>query len=397
MQTLFTTAQQVLERRWQEQYAQSRAIPDGGAADAAFCAIGYAHFDIDRAEQILRRIFSAQQSSGLLLEADTNRASFSSLEPTPSSHFPSLRAEGPISLPVYGFVLWRLYEIADDKGRAKSFLREMYPLVMQLHRYLYEFRDPLEEGLVSICYPSETDFGLASPEIAGVEGHAAASIGAKPRFAQARAFFPPGATGGLTWIQDPLFNGLLAWSNECLIRIGSLLEEDVSEAIQWDELAKFAINEKLWDEARGLYQAYNLLGEETIPAIGLAALIPLCGEVPIQEQAEQLLSVLASPAFGGKRTDTFLCPSHPLPANELQNPNYHSCPVQIKYNWLLYHGLLRYDMQQMAARLRNHSLELLHQYGCFEYFSPYRQFEAAFGNFPCPVAAALGLDFLNEG
>ena len=394
MQTLFTTAQQVLEGYWHEQYAQSPTIPGGGAADAAFSAIGYAHLNIDRAEQILRRIFSAQQSNGLLLETNAERAPLSGPEP---SRFPSLRTEGPISLPVYGFVLWRLYEIADDKGRAKSFLREMYPQVIQLHRYLYQFRDPLEEGLVSICYPSEMGFGFAGPEIVEAEGHAAVDIGAKDRFARGGAFYPQVAAEGFIGIQAPFFNGLLAWSNECLIRIGSLLGDDVSEAIQWDELTKYAMNEKLWDQARGLYQAYHLEAEQVIATTGLAGLIPLCGEVPIQEQAEQLLSMLESPVFGGKRTDTFLCPSHPLPASALQNPDYRSCPVQIKYNWLLYHGLLRYDMQQMAERIRQHSLELLHQYGCFEYYSPYRQLEAAFGNFPCAVAAALGLDFLHKG
>lgn len=394
MQTLFTTAQRVLEGYAYGQCAQSPTFPGGGAADAAFSAIGYAHLNMDRAEQVLRCIFSAQQANGLLLEADAERGPLSFPE---SSRFPSLRTEGPISLPVYGFVLWRLYEIADDKGRAKSFLREMYPQVMQLHRYLYQFRDPLEEGLVSICYASETGCGFASPEMAVAKGHVAVDSGAEDRFARDGAFYPQLAAEGFIGIQDPFFNGLLAWSNECLIRIGSLLGDDVSEAIQWDELTKYAMNEKLWDEARGLYQAYHLEAGQVIPTTGLAGLIPLCGEVPIQEQAEQMLSMLESPAFGGRRTDTFLCPSHPLPASTLQDTNYRSCPVQIKYNWLLYHGLLRYDMQQMAERIRQHSVELLHQYGCFEYYSPYRQLEAAFGNYPCPVAAALGLDFLHIG
>ena len=65
-------------------------------------------------------------------------------------------------------------------------------------------------------------------------------------------------------------------------------------------------------------------------------------------------------------------------------------------NWLLYHGLMRYDMEDIAARVRRHSLELLEKHGIYEYFDPRKSEveEVACGTFTFSWSAALCIDFL---
>ncbi|MCB9039508.1 MAG: glycoside hydrolase [Lewinellaceae bacterium] len=408
-ETLLKTAQGVLENNWNGTFTKPAPslYPHQWNWDAGFIAIGNAHYNMDRAEADLRHLFSAQWANGLLPQIvfgeDPNARYFPGPDFWLAHRSPnapeSPRTSGITMPPVHGFALWRIYEIAEDKQRAKAFLKEMYPKVVHLHRYLYQYRDPHEEGLVYIRHPWEGgtdnspiwDSALKRMDISKLK---------IPPYERKDLQNPQAAKHRPTQedydryvylvdlfrqnnyddaaiyeqcpflIQDPLFNGVLAWSNECLVQIGGLLGEDVTEIVQWDELTRYSMNEKLWDEERGLYNAYDLRNEELIPVYTSSGLMPLCGDVPTQEQAEKMLLTLESELFGGKRTDIHLCPTYSLLAEDVDFKKYWRGPVWINMNWLLYHGLLRYDMEDMAARVRQHSLELLEKHGIYEYFDP---------------------------
>lgn len=434
-ETLLKAAQDVLEGNWNGTFTQ----PAPGLYahqwnwDAGFIAIGNAHYNMDRAEADLRHLFSAQWANGLLPHIVFGEGPGAPYFPGPdfwqadrSPHAPKPpRTSGITMPPVHGFVLWRIYEIAEDKQRARAFLKEMYPKVVKLHRYLYQYRDPHEEGLVYIRHPWEGGTGnspiwdgaLRRMDISKLEIPPYERKGLQnPRAAESRLtnedygryaylvdlFRRNNYDDELIYeqcpflIQDPLFNGLLAWSNECLIEIGGLLGEDVSEIVQWDELTKYSMNEKLWDEERGIYNAYDLRNEELIPVHTSSGLMPLCGDVPTQEQAEKMLLTLESEMFGGKRDDIYLCPTYSLLAEDADFKKYWRGPVWINMNWLLCHGLLRYDMEDMAERVRQHSLELLEKYGIYEYFDPRKgvEEEAACGAHAFSWSAALCIDML---
>ena len=384
-------AKQVLKKHWQASTSANQPPEAHTAADEALVAIGYGNFHADWVGHHLRQIFAAQRPDGFLPMRPNQHGDRLAFEPVDLA----FHLEAPIAPPVFGFVLWHLYRTAANKARAKAWLQAFYPKVMQLHRYLYAFRDPQEEGLVCTCQPLETVADAALSPVAAFAGKTAGRPQPKPSTTAAEKWLAD-EDPTLELVQCPGFNALLAWSNECLVRIGSLLGEDVTEPLQWDEWTKHAMNEKLWDEASGLYQRYSFREESRGAALGLASLLPLCGEAPVQEQAERMLKVLEGSAYGGNRADIFLCPGNPLPTSAELAADYRACPVQLKYNWMLYHGLLRYDMPEMAERLRQHSLELLERYGFYEYFNPKRSIEDAFGNPACPVTAALGLDLLAE-
>ncbi len=434
---LLKTAQDILESNWNGAFTRPAPslYPHQWNRDDGFIAIGNAHFNMDRAEAGLRHLFSGQWANGLLPQIVFGEGPRASSFPGPgfwlagrSPDAPELpRTSGITMPPAHGFVLWRIYQAAEDKQRAKAFLKEMYPKVVNLHRYLYQYRDPHEEGLVYIRHPWEGaadnaptwDSALRRMDISqleippyerkGPQGPEAA--GRHPdQEDYGRCLYLAGLFRHYNYddqaiyeqcpflIQDPLFNGLLAWSNECLIQIGGMLGEDVSEIVQWDELTKYSMNEKLWDEARGIYNAYDLRNEELIPVHTSSGLVPMCGDIPTQEQAEKMLRTLESDMFGGERGDIYLCPTYSLLAGDVDFKKYWRGPVWINMNWLLYHGLQRYDMEDMAARVRQHSLDLMEKHGFFEHFDPRKgeAEEAAYEAHPFSLPAALCIDFLME-
>jgi hypothetical protein len=349
--------------------------------DAGFLAVGYAHFDMDRAEAELRLFFSRQFPNGMIPQiAFTECAEEELVQKEDSgeayrSIYESLQiAAANITMPpVFGFILLHIYEVAEDKPRALDFLKEMYPKALQFHRYLYENRDPFEEGLVYIHHPWEAGAGDApvwgdNPEQSAFKLHGE--------------------------IQDPLFNALLAWSNESMIKIGGLLGENVLELIQWNELTIYSMNEKLWDEGRGIYNARDIADDVTISLQSSSGLMPLAGDIPTQEQAEKILLTLEGRIFGGKNHEIYLCPTFNLLSDDLDFHRNGRGPVQVCLNWLLWKGLLRYDLRETAGRVRRHTLDLAAKYGFLECYDPRRSMHhgAGAGNYAC--SAALCIDML---
>lgn len=415
---LLAAARQVLEQNWNGRFTKPAPslYPHQWNWDAGFIALGNAHHNMDRAMAELRHLFRGQWSNGMLPQIVFGDDPQARYFPGPdfwqteqAEHAPQgIQTSGISMPPVHGFVLWELYEIAEDKEAARAFLQEMYPKVIALHRYFYDYRDPEEEGLAYIRHPWEGgtdnspiwDAALARMDTSQLDippyerkdlqnPKAAAHRPTQAdydRYVYLVDLFRKNAYDDARiyeqcpfLIQDPLFNGILCWSNEALIKIGDLLGEDISEPMQWHELTIWSMNDKLWDEERGLYNAYDLRQQELIPVYTSSGLMPLCGEVPTQEQAEAMLLTLESGHFGGKRKDIRLCPTYSLQAENVDFKKYWRGPVWINLNWLLYRGLLRYDMDKVAERVKQDSLALLSEQGFYEYFDPRKEAEGEIG------------------
>jgi len=68
-----------------------------------------------------------------------------------------------------------------------------------------------------------------------------------------------------------------------------------------------------------------------------------------------------------------------LQAEDIDFKKYWRGPVWINLNWLLYRGLLRYDMDKVAERVKQDSLALLSEQGFYEYFDPRKEAEGEIG------------------
>ncbi len=425
----------VLKKNWTGKFTKPAPslYPHQWNWDAGFIALGCAHFDMARAEAELRHLFSGQWANGMLPQIVFGEERGARYFPGPdfwqtasSPHAPRAPLTSGITMPpVHGFVLWRLFLLAADKDRAQAFLAEMYPKVLALHRYLYTCRDPRDEGLVYIQHPWESgtdnsptwDAVLARLDPAGLDIppyerqdlqnpkaalHRPSDLDYDRYVYLVDLFRRHRYHDGAIYrespflVQDPLFNGILAWSNECLIHIGDLLGEDVLEPMLWHERTIYALNEKLWDEERGIYNAYDLRADQLIPVNTSSGLMPMAGGVPTQEQAESLLEHLENGNFGSAGGAHYLCPTYWLEAPDFDNARYWRGPVWVNMNWMLFQGLLRYDMTDAAARLRHDTLQLVERYGYFEYFDPsrYAKGPAGYGTDQFSWTAALYLDLL---
>ncbi len=191
---------------------------------------------------------------------------------------------GEQRFPTEGIVLWYLYEHDFNSTTANCWAEQLFLRIAAQHRYWYDHCDPGEEGL-------------------------------------------PAPNG----VQQPLFLTLLTWSNECLIKTGHLLGVDVLPMLQWHELTIHSMNEKLWDAKGGGYHACETATGKWQPTTGLQRFLPLAGEIPTQEQAEQMLQCIEK--------------------------TWRLLPINVWEGWLLYKGLKRYDFHQTAKRLRLFLLE----------------------------------------
>jgi hypothetical protein len=434
---LLKAASAVLDSNWTGSFTKPapNLYPHQWNWDAGFIALGNAHINPDRAQAEMRKLFDAQWSNGMLPQIVFGEEKNAQYFPGPdfwqtaeASAAPKhVQTSGITMPPVHGFILWEIYQNTPNKLQGLQFLEEMFPKVEALHRYLYTYRDPEEEGLVSIRHPWE-----GGTDNSPIWDHALSRINPTkeelPPYVRKDLQNPKAAAHRPTdqdydryvylvdlfrqrkydeaaitrdcpfQIQDPLFNAILIWSNECLIEMGFLLGKDMMEWIELNELSIHSMNEKLWDEERGIYNAYDVYNDELIPVHTSSGLMPLIGCIPTQEQAEQILLTLEGPMFGGNQKDFFACPTYSLEAPDINYQKYWRGPVWINLNWLLYKGLLRYDMEEMAEKVKQETLELIGEYGFYEYFDPRRQ---PVGNLGCGTnqfswTAALCIDLLKS-
>ncbi|MEM9819775.1 MAG: trehalase family glycosidase [Bacteroidota bacterium] len=432
-------AKAVLNANWTGQFTKPAPslYPHQWNWDAGFIAIGYANYDLDRAIAEMRALFAGQWSNGFLPQiifhperkeegqyfpgADFWQAHRSAFAPK------QVQTSGITMPPVHGFVLWNIYERCQDKEKALEFLREFYPKVMALHRYLYEHRDPQEEGLVHIVHPWESgtdnspvwDAVLESidPSQLKIPAYERKDLQNK-KAAQHRPtdldydryvylvdlYRQNEYADAAIWekspflVQDPLFNAILIYSNECMVEVAQLLGEEVEELILWNELSIYSMNEKLWNEETGFYDAWNVRNDVRIPSQSASGLIPMLAKVPDQDQAERMLqNILGAGFIGPDENPLLLCPSYSRLSDQFNPQKYWRGPIWVNINWLLYHGLLHYDFTETAEQVKMDTLGLLEKQGFYEYFDPHKLLEAdaGYGTNQFSWSAALCLDFLS--
>lgn len=404
-----------------------RLYPHQWSWDSAFIAIGYAHYDQQRAGQELRSLFAAQWSNGLLPHIVFNPAA-SAYFPGPeawqtsvSTHAPQQpRTTGIVQPPVHATAALHIFRYASDQERARAFLIELFPRLRDWHAYLYRERDPHNERLVYIEHPWESgqdnsplwDAALECITIADEQLPAyqrvdttivdASNRPSKTEYdrymflvqqliergyddSRIRADYP-------FLIQDVLFNTLLCQANRELAEIARIVGEPFQIFERWAEQTASAINAKLWDEQHGTYINFDLVANAPVDVHVAAGFTPLFAGIPDQDRAERLYSYLNSPSF---------CPLggaiYPVACYDRQAPGYSPNhywrgPVWINVDWLLYHGLRRYGFTEYAGWMRQQIVELVRLHEFFEHFSP--ETGEGHGTSDFSWTAALLLDLL---
>lgn len=406
---LLEQAKAVLEKNWNGQFTNisPSQVQHQQSWSAGFNAIGWAHFDLDKAEKELNHLFDAQWENGMLPHWNKPETReelpfipyYWMFDVQPFS-VQNLSTSFLIHPPVHGFVLKKIYEVAKDKSSAKAFIKNLLPKVLAQHRFLYENRDPLEEGLVYICHPIESgrthsptwdqfyekdkeSFNQELLTIIGENITDQKGVFEKCPFA----------------VQDPFFNAILVLSNESLIELGGILDEDVSELFSWNELTVWSMNEKLWDEERSIYNAWNLKADEAIPVNTISGLIPLIADIPTMDQALEILKLIVGPSFSGDADKHNIFPTYSLLAYDIEYTQAWRGGISMELNWLLWQGTKRFDFEILEERIQEKSLDLINQKGFKEIFNPEKEVTEkpnALNESSFATTAAITVDFLSD-
>lgn len=400
--------------------------------DSGFIAIGWAHINRERAFTEVRSLLKGQWSNGFLPHIVFHNKE-DSYYPGPevyqaqlSKHSPDIPTSGITQPPVLGFVLEELFRITGQDNEVVSFIDSIYDSVYRNHKYFYTCRDPFNEGLVYICHNWEagTDntpvwdavwnsFDAPDIEIRRKDtSHIDVAMRPSDReyqyyiyllelFKQWKYDDATIAEKSPFLVQDPLFNSMLIASNNSLIRLGRLIgrKKQVDRLIRWNEKAINAMNQKLYSAELKGYTYYDLRNERYLKALSSSSFTPLFAGIPNREKAGQLVEHLDKGRFSGYRNENYLCASFDPQSPEFNSKRYWRGPIWINLNWIVYRGLLKYGYKDLGQRVREHSLELMEKYGCYEYFEPSRelnkQLEKGYGGQNFSWSAALAIDLIN--
>lgn len=400
--------------------------------DAGFIAIGYAHYDIEKAKTEITSLLSSQWLNGFIphivfhQESDTYFPGpdfhQSELNPLSNKNYPSTGMTQP---PVVGFTLEKIYHIAKDKKDILDFIKDNIDKLYNSHNYFYSCRDPKNEGLVYIYHNWESgtdnspvwdDIWLTmNPPEYKVERKDIKIVDPSERptnreydhylhiidiakehnyddkkIAELSPFL----------VQDPLFNTLLIKSNQSLINLYQIIggnEDKIKQLKEWQTKSINSFNDKLYNADLGAYVYYDLRNEKYINQISSSSFAPLYAGIPSKEQAANIVATMLD-KFGGE--NRYLCASFDPESDRFNPKKYWRGPVWINMNWFLYYGLLDYGYDELANKIKSDSLELISKAGFYEYFNPnkevYEYENGGYGGSDFSWTAALYLDLINN-
>jgi Trehalase len=421
-------ARAVLDANWLGHATRPspRLYPHQWSWDSACIAIGYSSFDQGRAEAELRSLFAGQWRNGLLPHiVFTGEGSYfpgpEFWQPERSPDAPAQpKTSGIVQPPLHATAALRVYRRATDLEGAAAFLAELMPRLTAWHEYLFRERTRGDEGLAEVWHPWETgmdnsplwDAALARisleaeeiPDYKRVDVDVADASerptrGDYDRYAYLVQLFrnlhyrPEEIRNATPFaVQPVLFNSLFVQANRDLAEIARILGADPEPFEAWANRTAEALNEKLWDEELALYRDHDVRSGENVDTHSSAGFAPLYAGVPSPDRAERMVKGLIDSGVRigeGGWAVTSLPPDDPR-----FDPNlYWRGPVWPILNWVVYHGLVRYGFEKLAADLRAAMLELSRG-GFWEHYSPTTG--RGHGGEQFAWTAALVLDLLHQ-
>lgn len=347
-----------------------------------FYLLGGSKLPLEKAENILDTLFETQQEDGrmalFIKGIDT--------------HF--------IQVPLHAGIIWQYVQEIEDKKIGRKLVKKYFEKLVHSHLYWYEHRDIEEDGLVSIFHPIESllptscawDESLSAwkKRTQLTEEDISAAL-----FNKQKDHLTSSQKPEKEWaMKDPVVNTLLCWSNEALIAMGKFIRKNVSEIIQWNELALYSMNEELWDEEYGIYRGYDLITKELPLSGSIGGLLPLLAGIPVQEQAEAMLGALR---LNFEKPDFYKLASNSLYADVTQLEKPGRGGMSLLMNWLIFQGLSRFDLIDFAEQIKNDTVAMVSEYGYYLHYLPQKDLvqNCGIGKGNNPFAVAILLHFIH--
>ncbi|PIZ62970.1 glycoside hydrolase [Candidatus Saccharibacteria bacterium CG_4_10_14_0_2_um_filter_52_9] len=433
MTDLLEQAKAVLDMNDRGNYTQPAhgLYPHQWLWDSCFTAIGLRHLDVERAQKELISLLRGQWHNGMLPNIifrdepqwRTDRNIWRSW----------LNPQAPDDVMTTGITQPPMLAEAIVKVGAKmewperhSWYRKMYPALLEYHQWLYNDRDPHHEGLVLQIHPWEVGLDSTPPWLAELHGHRLPlwirvvektkfdrvinlfrrdthSVPSDQRFPtiEALAVFDiqrrlrrksyaidKVLDHSMLTIEDLSFNSIFIRANSHLRDIAKSLQEELPADLVKRMAKTEETLEELWDPYSGQYYSRDFITHRLLKVPSIATLLPLYAGSISQEKADQLVKMLENEyAFG----PAYPVPSVPVNSFWFQPKRYWQGPSWVNTNWLIIDGLKRYGFKDHAAALRESTMEMVAESGCYEYFDPLSGEGVGAENFSWTAALAIDL------
>jgi hypothetical protein len=399
--------------------------------DSCFVAIGLRHLDIDRAKMEILSILRGQWHNGMLphmvllgqrryrRDRDIWRSWSNALSPD------DVATSGITQPPVLAEAIVQIGKRMKTAER-RSWYRQVYPALLKYHQWMYEDRDPHNEGLALLIHPWESGLDNSPPWMSELHEHdmafwikavrklhagwlvnafrrdtklvpaeerldpidALALYSSQRRLRRKRYDIDKVLSHSVFAIEDLTFNCILIRANQHLKDIADFLKEKLpEELVQSMDRTESAL-EQLWDPYSGQYYSRNFVTHNLIKEPTLATLMPLYAGTITKDRAQQLVRLLENQHVFGANLPV---PSVPLNSNWFRPHTYWQGPSWVNTNWLIIDGLERMGFADHAAALRETTIDMVAQAGCYEYFSPIDGSPAGTPNFSWTAALTIDL------
>ena len=395
----------VLLGNWAGTYTvPSRTLyPHQWGWDSAFNAIGLAHLAPRRAQLELESLLGAAWPDGRVPHIVFNpTVATTAYFPGPDfwrsrsvSMAPLTATSGLVQPPMHARAAWEVFSADPRPERGRAFLRRVYPRLVAQHTYLREHRQVPGSELAAIVHPWES--GMDNSPAWDTALAAISSGRPLPRLPIARRDLDhaldserPTQTDYARYVRlaehyrdhgyrdeehlpsaafvmvDPLFNAVLAWSEEALADIATELGVDgAGHRARAAQISAALVAHHL-DEPTGQFLAADARTGELARERTIAGLVPLVMPGLSTTVVDGLVRAATGPAFRSGALAPIA--SADLTGTAYEPARYWRGPAWINTGWLVWRGLLRHARWEVAEELREAMLTTVRSAGFREYF-----------------------------
>lgn len=354
--------------------------------DSCFHAITLSHFDIELAKNEIRSLLKVQKQNGFIPHVIYWRMSKFK---RPLAGIGAMLESSPVLFPkttdlIQPPLIAQSVEAIYKKSHDIEFLKEIVPKILKYYRWLAEFRDPDDDGLISIIAPYESglDQSPSYDSVLGIKG-----VHALKMSIMGRKITLKNMLNGYNLdkifeadyfnVEDILVNSIYIYNLNILS--GLLYEMDnEKDAVYIQGIylkAKKSLVEKCFNKERKAFFDLYSKEEKMSPVLTIKSLMPLILDID-KKYVDALVKehILNTKEFNvaypiptvAINEPTFL-PSPPLIAHE---PIIWRGPTWINTNWYLAKGLKKHGYKKEAEHIIDRTVDLIKYSGYREFFNP---------------------------
>lgn len=360
--------------------------------DSAIVALGWLTFDEKRAWQEVTSLLSAQWENGMVPHVVFHKNS--------ETYFPgpdiwgvkrNINSTSISQPPVLATVVSELYEKGKDRELARKLALQVLPQLLDYHMWWYQKRDPENTGLIVSYHPWESgmdnspswDKSLAAvPEVDWEytrrdTNHIDASQ--RPhkkeydRFLYLVDFFKKNNFDDHKIYENSPYKvneiGIISILHRATADLLSLCQqlsfsdERVSYLAQRMALTEKSISE-LWNKETHLFHSRDQITGDLCEGRVSGGLLPIYANLVNKEQLEKLIPLISEwVELSGYAVSS----THPKD-DAYEPQRYWRGPIWLHINWMIADGLLNYECNELAEKIRISSKGLIEHSGYNESF-----------------------------